>query len=33
MPRNAFVEFGLSGEPGTDAFWATARGPVSVPAR
>ncbi|MES5820319.1 alpha/beta hydrolase-fold protein [Streptomyces sp. RG80] len=32
MPRNAFVEFGLSGEPGTDAFWATARGPVSVPA-
>lgn len=32
MPRNAFVAYGLSGEPGTDAFWATARGPVSVPA-
>ncbi|MFI1725227.1 alpha/beta hydrolase-fold protein [Streptomyces sp. NPDC020489] len=31
MPRNAFAEFGLSGEPGTTAFWATARGPVSVP--
>ncbi|MEL3946363.1 MULTISPECIES: alpha/beta hydrolase-fold protein [Streptomyces] len=28
----AFAEFGLSGEPGTDAFWATARGPASIPA-
>ncbi|MEV7195562.1 alpha/beta hydrolase-fold protein [Streptomyces sp. NPDC093510] len=29
---SAFAEFGLSGEPGTDAFWAAARTPASVPA-
>ncbi|MFE5845215.1 alpha/beta hydrolase-fold protein [Streptomyces niveus] len=29
---HAFAEFGLSGEPGTDAFWAAARTPASVPA-
>ncbi|MEV8332308.1 alpha/beta hydrolase-fold protein [Streptomyces niveus] len=29
---HAFAEFGLSGEPGTDAFWASARTPASVPA-
>ncbi|MFE3589612.1 alpha/beta hydrolase-fold protein [Streptomyces niveus] len=28
---HAFAEFGLSGEPGTDAFWAAARTPSSVP--
>ncbi|WJV44598.1 alpha/beta hydrolase-fold protein [Streptomyces flavofungini] len=28
----AFAEFGLSGEPGTDAFWATAGAPASLPA-
>ncbi|MDN3024053.1 alpha/beta hydrolase-fold protein [Streptomyces sp. S.PB5] len=27
----AFEEFGLPGEPGSDAFWAAAGGPVSVP--
>lgn len=27
-----FGEFGLPGEPGTDAFWESARTPVSVPA-
>ncbi|MFI8535466.1 alpha/beta hydrolase-fold protein [Streptomyces aquilus] len=26
-----FGEFGLSGEPGSEAFWAKARGPLSVP--
>ncbi|WP_037857669.1 alpha/beta hydrolase-fold protein [Streptomyces sp. NRRL F-5065] len=30
--RTAFAAFGLSGAPGTDAFWAAAGGPVSVPA-
>lgn len=30
--EHAFAEFGLSGEPGTDAFWAAARTPASVPA-
>ncbi|MEV0777125.1 alpha/beta hydrolase-fold protein [Streptomyces sp. NPDC050433] len=30
--ENAFAEFGLTGEPGTDEFWAAARTPVSVPA-
>lgn len=30
--ENAFAEFGLPGEPGTAAFWATARTPASVPA-
>ncbi|WP_393054334.1 alpha/beta hydrolase-fold protein [Streptomyces sp. LN549] len=30
--ENAFVEFGPTGTPGTDAFWAAARGPASVPA-
>ncbi|MFD3483281.1 alpha/beta hydrolase-fold protein [Streptomyces sp. NPDC058665] len=29
---NAFVAFGLPGEPGTDEFWAAARTPVAVPA-
>ncbi|MGW8667954.1 alpha/beta hydrolase-fold protein [Streptomyces niveus] len=29
---HAFAEFGQSGEPGTDAFWAAARTPASVPA-
>ncbi|MFI2435464.1 alpha/beta hydrolase-fold protein [Streptomyces sp. NPDC018693] len=29
---SAFAEFGLSGRPGTDAFWAAARTPLSVPA-
>ncbi|HET6855929.1 MAG TPA: alpha/beta hydrolase-fold protein [Streptomyces sp.] len=29
---NAFAEFGLPGRPGTDAFWAAARTPVSIPA-
>lgn len=29
---HVFAEFGLSGEPGTDAFWASARTPASVPA-
>ncbi|MET9552248.1 alpha/beta hydrolase-fold protein [Streptomyces sp. NPDC006645] len=28
--EHAFAEFGLSGEPGTDAFWAAARTPASV---
>ncbi|MFE9726728.1 alpha/beta hydrolase-fold protein [Streptomyces sp. NPDC005794] len=31
-PEDAFAEFGLSGVPGTDAFWATARTPASAPA-
>jgi enterochelin esterase family protein len=31
-PGNAFAEFGLPGEPGTDEFWAAARTPASVPA-
>ncbi|MEU1214595.1 alpha/beta hydrolase-fold protein [Streptomyces sp. NPDC005791] len=30
--ENAFAAFGLPGPPGTDAFWATARTPTSVPA-
>ncbi|KIF78450.1 esterase [Streptomyces sp. 150FB] len=30
--ENDFAAFGLPGEPGTDAFWAAARTPVSVPA-
>ncbi|MDJ1132111.1 alpha/beta hydrolase-fold protein [Streptomyces iconiensis] len=30
--ENAFAGFGLHGRPGTDAFWAAARAPVSVPA-
>ncbi|WAL98297.1 alpha/beta hydrolase-fold protein [Streptomyces sp. Je 1-369] len=29
---NAFAEYGLSGEPGTEAFWSAARSPVSIPA-
>ncbi|MEU6826562.1 alpha/beta hydrolase-fold protein [Streptomyces atriruber] len=29
---NAFAEYGLSGEPGTEAFWSAARSPLSVPA-
>ncbi|WP_340384262.1 alpha/beta hydrolase-fold protein [Streptomyces sp. SS7] len=29
---DGFAEFGLSGAPGTDAFWAAAGAPVSVPA-
>ncbi|MFJ6013985.1 alpha/beta hydrolase-fold protein [Streptomyces sp. NPDC092952] len=29
--RAPFAPFGLSGEAGTDAFWAAARSPVSVP--
>ncbi|MFH8610171.1 alpha/beta hydrolase-fold protein [Streptomyces sp. NPDC018029] len=29
---SAFAEFGLAGEPGTEAFWAAARTPVCVPA-
>lgn len=32
LVTNAFAAFGLSGTPGTDAFWAAARGPVPVPA-
>ncbi|MEU6120263.1 alpha/beta hydrolase-fold protein [Streptomyces sp. NPDC047123] len=31
-PENAFAAYGLPGEPGTDAFWATARTPVTVSA-
>ncbi|MEU1852276.1 alpha/beta hydrolase-fold protein [Streptomyces sp. NPDC019990] len=31
-PENAFAAFGLPGEPGTEAFWSAARGPVPVPA-
>ncbi|MET4922672.1 alpha/beta hydrolase-fold protein [Streptomyces sp. PSRA5] len=30
--EHSFAEFGLPGEPGTDAFWVTARTPASVPA-
>ncbi|KKD08075.1 alpha/beta hydrolase-fold protein [Streptomyces sp. WM6386] len=30
--EDAFVRFGLSGRPGTDAFWAAVRAPRSVPA-
>ncbi|MET9503891.1 alpha/beta hydrolase-fold protein [Streptomyces sp. NPDC006622] len=30
--ENDFAEFGLPGEPGTEAFWATARTPASTPA-
>ncbi|MER5276810.1 alpha/beta hydrolase-fold protein [Streptomyces sp. NPDC002809] len=30
--EKGFAAFGLSGSPGSDAFWATARGPASVPA-
>lgn len=30
--ENAFAEYGLSGRPGTDAFWAAASAPASVPA-
>ncbi|MFJ6216158.1 alpha/beta hydrolase-fold protein [Streptomyces sp. NPDC092296] len=30
--KDAFAEFGLPGRPGTDAFWATAGTPASVPA-
>ncbi|MFC8823793.1 alpha/beta hydrolase-fold protein [Streptomyces sp. NPDC057137] len=30
--EHAFAEFGLPGEPGTEAFWAAARTPASVPA-
>ncbi|MEI5100625.1 alpha/beta hydrolase-fold protein [Streptomyces sp. PmtG] len=30
--HHAFAEFGLPGVPGTDAFWAAAGAPVSVPA-
>ncbi|MEU5716264.1 alpha/beta hydrolase-fold protein [Streptomyces sp. NPDC020403] len=30
--KHAFAAFGLPGEPGTDAFWASARTPASVPA-
>ncbi len=29
---NAFAEYELSGEPGTEAFWSAARSPVAVPA-
>ncbi|MGC9438388.1 alpha/beta fold hydrolase [Streptomyces sp. WG5] len=28
---DAFAAFGLSGAPGTEAFWATARAPASIP--
>ncbi|MFH8974331.1 alpha/beta hydrolase-fold protein [Streptomyces sp. NPDC017890] len=28
---DAFAAFGLSGAPGTEAFWATARSPASIP--
>ncbi|MET8176860.1 alpha/beta hydrolase-fold protein [Streptomyces clavifer] len=31
-PEHAFTQFGLPGTPGTDAFWAAARTPVSIPA-
>lgn len=30
--ENAFAEYGLPGKPGTDAFWAAAGAPPSVPA-
>ncbi|MFD4029822.1 alpha/beta hydrolase-fold protein [Streptomyces sp. NPDC058637] len=30
-PENPFAGFGLSGTPGTDAFWAAAGAPASVP--
>ncbi|MEV4876827.1 alpha/beta hydrolase-fold protein [Streptomyces cyaneofuscatus] len=30
--ESPFAAFGLPGKPGTDAFWATARTPLSVPA-
>ncbi|WP_069173946.1 alpha/beta hydrolase-fold protein [Streptomyces griseus] len=29
--KHAFAAYGLPGEPGTDAFWASARSPASVP--
>ncbi|MET8976827.1 alpha/beta hydrolase-fold protein [Streptomyces sp. NPDC004539] len=32
MADNAFTEYGLHGEVGTDAFWAAVPGPLSVPA-
>ncbi|MFE7483855.1 alpha/beta hydrolase-fold protein [Streptomyces sp. NPDC057552] len=31
-PESPFTAFGLPGKPGTDAFWAAARAPLSVPA-
>ncbi|ROO86284.1 enterochelin esterase family protein [Actinocorallia herbida] len=30
--KNTFADYGLAGDPGTDAFWASASGPASVPA-